>query len=125
MLAVSSMFGPEEYGIVDENTENQPTMPDLDSEERGLALSSLCRESCLARDQRRQGIIIESLLCPLLIVTGTDDKAWPKRSYAGLWLSAEFSEIEEASHWGLVLNRRALSIGIPQVSRWLSTKVGY
>ena len=118
-------IGPEEYGIVDSDANNQPSMPDLDPEERGLALSSLSRESRLARDQRRQGIVIESLRCPLLIVTGTDDKAWPKRSYAGLWLSAEFSEIEESSHWGLVLNRRALSIGIPQVSRWLSTKVGY
>ncbi|MCZ6891759.1 MAG: alpha/beta hydrolase [Chloroflexi bacterium] len=117
-------FGPEEYGIIDGDTNNQPTMPDLDAEERSLALSSLSRESRLARDQRRQGIIIESLPCPLLIVTGTDDKAWPKTRYEGLWLNAEFLEVEEASHWGLVLNRRALAVGIPEVLRWLTTNVG-
>jgi len=46
-------FGPEEYGIVGDDTENQPTMPDLDSEERRLALSSLCHESRLARDPKK------------------------------------------------------------------------
>lgn len=116
-------FGPEEYGIVDGDTKNQPTMPDLDPEERGLALSSLSRESRLARDQRRRGIVIESLSCPLLIVTGTGDKAWPKKRYEGLWLDAEFYEVEQASHWGLVLNRRALAVGVPEVLQWLATKV--
>ena len=113
-------FGPEEYGIVDGDTNNQPTMPDLDPEERGLALSSLSRESRLARDQRRQGIVIKSLPCPLLIVTGTDDMDWPKRRYEDLWLDAEFCEVKEASHWGLVLNRRALAVGISEVLHWLA-----
>ena len=98
-------------------------MPDLDSEERGLALSSLCRESRLARDQRRQGIIIESLLCPLLIVTGTADNAWPRGRYESLWLNAKFYEVEETSHWGLVLNRRILAAAVPEVLHWLSSKV--
>ena len=40
-------FGPEEYGIIDDDPENQTTMPDLDSEERRLALASLSRESRL------------------------------------------------------------------------------
>ena len=114
-------IGPEEYGIVDGDTDNQSTMPDLDPEERSLALSSLSRESRLARDQRRQGIVIESLQCPLLIVTGTDDKAWPKKTYEGLWLNAKSYEMEEASHWGLVLNRRALAVGIPEVLGWIAT----
>jgi hypothetical protein len=116
-------FGPEEYGIMDGDTNNQPTMPDLDPEERGLALGSLSRESRLARDQRRQGIVIESLPCPLLIVTGTDDKAWPKKSYESLWLNADSYEIAEASHWGLVLNRRALAGGVPEVLGWVATNV--
>ena len=116
-------IGPEEYGIVDGDTSNQTAMPDLDPEERGLALSLLSRESRLARDQRRQGIVIESLTCPFLIVTGTDDKAWPRKLYDNLWLDAEFCELAEASHWGLVLNRRALSIGIPEVLGWLTTKL--
>ena len=116
-------FGPEEYGVDDDDTENQPTMPDLDLEERRLALRSLSRESRLARDQRRQGIVIESLSNPLLIVTGTADKAWPKERYEGLWLAAELYEVEESSHWGLVLNRRALSSAIPAVLHWLSARV--
>ena len=116
-------FGPEEYGIVDKDTDNQPTMPDLDSEERGLALSSLSRESRLARDQRKRGIVIESLSCPLLIVTGALDSAWPGERYGGLWLDAEFDELEETSHWGLVLNRRALATAVPAVLGWLSTNV--
>ena len=116
-------IGPEEYGIVDGDINNQPAMQDLDSEERSLSLSSLSSESRLARDQRRQGIVIESLPCPFLIVTGTDDKAWPKKRYEGLWLNADFYEVEEASHWGLVLNRRALAVGIPEVLRWIHTKL--
>ena len=116
-------FGPEEYGIIDDDPENQTTMPDLDSEERRLALASLSRESRLARDQRRQGIIIESISCPLLIVAGTADNAWPRERYEGLWLNAEFHEVEEASHWGLVLNRRSLATAVPELLQWLAAKV--
>ena len=116
-------FGPEEFDILDDDTENQPTMPDLDLEERRLALSSLGRESRLARDQRRQGIVIESLPCPLLVMTGTVDNDRHRDRYEGLWLNAEFHELAEASHWGLVLNRRALAEAIPEVLHWLATKV--
>ena len=116
-------FGPEEYGILNDDTDNQPTMPDLDLEERRLALSSLSRESRLARDQRREGIVIESLSCPLLIVTGADDKAWPRERYKGLWLNSDFYEVAEASHWGLVLNGGALAAAVPGVLHWLATKV--
>ena len=116
-------FGPEEYGIIDDDTENQPTMPDLDIEERRLALISLSRESRLARDQREQGIVIESISVPLLIVTGSVDDAWPRERYESLWLNAEFYEVEETSHWGLVLNRRALAAAVPGVLDWLATKV--
>ncbi len=38
-------FGPEEYGIASADPEQQPTMPDLDLEERRIALASLGRES--------------------------------------------------------------------------------
>ena len=44
---------------------------------------------------------------------------WPKRRYEDLWLDAEFCEVKEASHWGLVLNRRALAVGISEVLHWL------
>ena len=115
-------FGPEEYGITSREPEEQEAMPDLDLEERRIALESLGFESRLARDERKAGIVIESLPCPILIVTGTADTAWPQERYQDLWLEAEHLSVEGASHWGLVLNRRALTTTIPAVLRWLSLK---
>lgn len=119
----SGEFGPEEYGIVGNDPFDQPTMPDLDLEERGVALASRSGESRLARDERRAGIVIESLPCPLLIVTGTADTSWPKERYDGIWLDAELYAVEGASHWGLVLNRRALAVLAPRVLQWLAMKI--
>ena len=116
-------FGPEEYGFKDSVAEDQPAKLGLDLEECRLALSSLGRESRLARDQRRQGIVIESLSCPLLIVTGTADTAWPRERYDDLRLDAEFHTVEGASHWGLVLNRRVLETVVPEVLGWLASKM--
>ena len=115
----TGVFGPEEYGIVSDDPDNQSGMLDLDREERQVALGSLSRESRLARDERRQGIIIESIPCPLLIVTGTMDKQWPAERYNDLWLQAERINVEGASHWGLALNRRALAQCIPAVLQWI------
>ena len=64
-------LGPEEYGITSFDPNAQRGMSDLVREERLIALSSLSRESRMARDQRRRGIVIESLPCPVLLVTGT------------------------------------------------------
>jgi pimeloyl-ACP methyl ester carboxylesterase len=113
-------FGGEEYGITSRDPDEQPAMPDLDREERLIALTSLGRESRLARDERQRGIIIEALPCPLLIVTGTRDRAWPRERYNHLWLTADYLSVEGASHWGLVLQRRALSSMIPDVLRWIT-----
>ena len=115
-------FGPEEYGIKDSNPEDQPSMLDLDLEERIIALTSLGHESRLARDERKAGIVIKSLPCPLLIVTGTADTAWPRDRYDGMQLGAEYQIAEGASHWGLVLNRRVLVTVVPEVLRWLASK---
>ena len=112
-------FGPEEYGIKDRNPDDQPAMPDLDRDERVIALGSLGKESRLARDERQAGIVIESVGCPLLIVTGTADTQWPRTRYHDLWLKADYLGVDGASHWGLVLNRRALETMIPAVLRWL------
>jgi pimeloyl-ACP methyl ester carboxylesterase len=112
-------FGGEEYGITSRDPDEQPAMPDLDREERMIALASIGRESRLARDERQRGIIIEALPCPLLIVTGTRDRAWPRERYNNLWLTADYLSVEGASHWGLVLQRRALSSMIPEVLRWI------
>ena len=113
-------FGGEEYGLTSRDPDAQPAMPDLDREERMIALASIGRESRLARDERQRGILIEALPCPLLIVTGTRDRAWPRERYNNLWLTADYLSMEGASHWGLVLQRRALSSLIPAVLRWIA-----
>lgn len=120
----TGVFGPEEYGITSKQPNDQPTMPDLDQEERTVALASLTYESRLARDERRAGIVIKSLACPLLIVTGAQDSQWPRATYKDLWLKADFVEARGASHWGLVLSRRALVEIVPVVSAWLEANVG-
>ena len=113
----------QEYGITSSDLKDQPMMPDLDVEEREVALNSLSRESRLARDKRRRGIVIEVLPCPLLIVTGTMDSQWPSERYDGLWLEADRLSAEDVSHWGLVLNRRSLDQAIPAVYHWISGAV--
>ena len=114
----------EEYGITSVNLDDQPAMPDLDRGERAIALASLGRESLLARDERRRGIVIESLPCPALLVTGTRDDQWPSERYDALWLAADRLSVEGASHWGLVLNRRALQTVVQAVARWLEQVIG-
>lgn len=115
-------FGPEEYGIVGDDPEDQPSMLDLDSEERKIALSSGARESRLARDDRKAGIVLDSLQCPLLIVTGSRDTAWPRERYNDIWLKADFQSVKGASHWGLVLNRRILESTVDRAIEWLNVE---
>ena len=117
-------FGPEEYGITSLDPDNQPAMPDLDREEREIALSSMSRESRLARDERRRGIVIETMPCPLLIVTGDKDRQWPGERYEDLWLESDRLTVEGASHWGLALNRRAISQALANVTEWMERAVG-
>ncbi len=112
-------FGAEEYGITSLDPEDQPAMPDLDQEERAIALASLSQESRLARDERKAGVVIESLPCPLYIITGTAYGQWPRERYDNLWLEASYLSIKDASHWGLVLSRRALATTVPRVIDWL------
>ncbi len=112
-------FGPEEYGITSRDPNNQPAMPDLDARERAIALASLGRESRLARDERRRGIVVERLSCPLLLITGSLDLQWSAERYDAIWLEADRLEAEGASHWGLVLNRRAITRLVPSVLAWL------
>jgi pimeloyl-ACP methyl ester carboxylesterase len=114
-------FGPEEYGILSADPNDQPTMPDLDLEERVIAVASLSRESRRARDDRKAGIVITGLPCPALIVTGSADVIVPRGIYAELPVTADFLEGNGASHWGLVLNRRALASLIPAVLDWVET----
>ena len=114
-------FGPEEYGITSEDPAEQPAMPDLDLEERLIALKSASPESRTARDDRRAGIVIASLPCPLIVVTGSEDRSWPRSVYAGMQLPADYLESRGSSHWGLVLNRRLLPDLSSRVADWLDT----
>jgi pimeloyl-ACP methyl ester carboxylesterase len=115
----SGVFGAEEYGITSRDPDDQPAMPDLDLEERQIALASLCSESRFARDERQRGIVVESLPIPLLILTGSADRQWPRERYRDFWLTADHLTVDGASHWGLVLNRRALGQAVPAVLGWL------
>jgi pimeloyl-ACP methyl ester carboxylesterase len=120
----SGVFDSSEYGILTRDPLDQLAMADLDLEERTVALSSLGLESRLARDERKRGIVIRDLPCPLLIVTGEQDTDWPRSRYASLHLPAMYLNVEACSHWGLVLNRRALARLLPRVTEWLSHVLG-
>ncbi len=113
------IFGPEEYGITGRDPGTQPAMPDLDLDERRVALAALGPESRLARDERAAGVVVTRLLCPLLIVTGGADLQWPRARYADLPFAADHLEVDGVSHWGLVLSRRALRTLLPAVVAWL------
>src|SRR5262245_5541035 len=119
----AGVFGAEEYGIVDRDPDRQPSMADLDREERVVALESLGLESRMARDERKAGIVVASLPCPVLIVTGTADTQWPRQRYADLPFAADHVEIGGASHWGLVLNRRVLPEIGSVVCGWLEKRL--
>jgi len=113
------VFGAEEYGILDRDPDDQPTMLGLDRAERVVALESLGPESRLARDERKAGVVIENAGCPLLIITGTADTEWPRVRYDGLQFPADHISVEGASHWGLVLDRRLLPGIASSAISWL------
>jgi pimeloyl-ACP methyl ester carboxylesterase len=116
-------FGPEEYGIMSRDADTQPMMPDLDHDERRVALATLGLESRLARDERAAGVVIERLPCPLLVVTGGDDRQWPRSRYAAMSLPSDWMDAPGASHWGLVLSRRALAGLVPRVASWIEEAI--
>lgn len=115
----SGEFDAAEYGVTSGDPDDQPAMPDLGREERAIALASLGRESRYARDERAAGVVVDALACPLLIVTSSGDTQWPRSRYDGLHLPAEHLSVDDASHWGLVLNRRALAALVPRVEEWM------
>jgi pimeloyl-ACP methyl ester carboxylesterase len=115
----SGIMKADVYGITSPDPAEQPTMPDLTVEERRIALASLSLESQRARDERQRGIVIETLPCPLLIVTGSEDTLWPSSRYDALWLRADRMQMDGASHWGLVLNQRAITATLPRIVGWL------
>ena len=51
------------------------------------------------------------------------DRQWPSEVYDGLWLESDRLILEGATHWGLVLNRRAITQAIPRISEWMERAV--
>ncbi|HET8576303.1 MAG TPA: alpha/beta fold hydrolase [Methylomirabilota bacterium] len=117
------VFGPEAYGIFDRSCLVQPTMPDLDPDETRIALASLGPESSMARQDRKRGIFIDpdAISGSVLVVAGERDDIMTPGTCRRLseFLSGRFLEFEGASHWGLVLNRRALDRHLPDVFQWV------
>ncbi|MBI5287987.1 MAG: hypothetical protein HY873_03320 [Chloroflexi bacterium] len=61
----------------------------------------------------------------VLIVTGAEDRQWPRSKYddlPDLPRTPEHLSVEGASHWGLVLSRRALAVLVPQVVDWIGQR---
>ena len=120
----AGVFGPEAYGITDVTAPTQPTMPDLDPEEVGIALASLGPESAFARQERRRGVWFppRGVTDTICIAPGERDETFPPRvcRRVARFLGAEYVELPGASHWGLVLNRRALDAARPAITAWLT-----
>ena len=116
---------PEEIGYtLDGDPRLLPLMPDLTTEERRIAQSSLCDESRLMGSQRRRGIIIERMPCPMLEILGGLDDYYPTEpSYHGVGLAGDQVFVADSSHWGLVLSRRVQAKLLPQVLDWLNKNV--
>jgi pimeloyl-ACP methyl ester carboxylesterase len=117
------VFGPEAYGITDPASPVQPTMPDLDAEEVRVALASLGPESAYARQERRRGIWFapRGFAGAVMVAAGARDESFPPPlcRRVARFLGADYLELAGASHWGLVLNRRALDAAWPAVLAWL------
>ncbi len=117
------VFGPEAYGIVDPASLEQPTMPDLEPEEVRVALGSLGPESAYARQERRCGVWFHprGFHGAVAVAAGERDELLPPRHCRRVarFLNADYLELPGASHWGLVLNRRALGAAWPEIAAWL------
>ena len=115
----TGVFDSAEYRITNRDPQIQPTMPDLDVEEREIALSSLGLESRLARDQRKRGVVVESVSCPLLVVAGTDTLGRRRNGFDVPWLPSDQITVDGASHWALVLSRGVVAGLVDEIVAWL------
>lgn len=118
----AGVYGPEAYGITSVTSPDQPAMPDLDAEEVAIALASLGSESVFARQERRCGVWFHprGFVGGVLVAAGERDELFPPSACRRVarFLNAEYLEISGASHWGLVLNRRALDAAWPAILAW-------
>lgn len=120
----AGVYGPESYGITSVTSPDQPTMPDLDAEEVAVALASLGSESAFARQERRCGIWFHprGFTGGVLVAAGERDELLPPAACRRVarFLNAAYLELRGASHWGLVLNRRAIDAAWPALLAWLT-----
>jgi len=101
------------------------SMPGLDLEELRIAQSSLCGESLMMASERKRGIVVETMPCPLLeVIGGYDDDYLDEPGYHDIGMADHQIMVSESSHWGLVLDRRVLAQLMPQVLEWLSVTAG-
>ena len=120
VLIRRGVFGPEEYGITSDDPSEQPVMPDLDTEERLIALGSgfVRIENCSGRPQ--SGDCGQTNVLP---ATGSDRERRPELATFGLCRLAPtcgVSGVTRFIHWGLVLNRRLLPNLSSAVLDWLA-----
>lgn len=113
------VFDATEYGIDNFDPDRQRPMMDLEREDRVLALSALGLDSRRARDERQAGVVVDAVRSPLLLIAGGRDRQWGPEKYEDLWLPCERLIAPDASHWGLVLGRRALEFMRQPVLDWL------
>lgn len=118
----SGVFDASEYGITSTDPDEQRAMPDLDREERLVALRGLSPESWRAKTEREAGVVVTTVRAPLLLVAGERDRQFPPARYEGLWLPHDRIIVPDASHWGLVLSRRAVDYAASRVLEWLEVR---
>jgi pimeloyl-ACP methyl ester carboxylesterase len=122
---VYEKYSPQDIGyVLDGDPDLLQGMPDLTTDERRIAQSSLCSESELMGSERRRGILIDEMPCPMLEILGGLDNYYPTEpSYHGIGMANRQIYVSESSHWGLMLNRRELPTLLPQVLDWLDENV--
>ena len=70
------------------------------------------------------GIVLTSLPCPALVIASTGDATFLPPAYADLSVPTERLVVDDATHWGLVLNRRLLATLVLTVTAWLERACG-
>ena len=103
--------------------DNLPGMPDLTTEERSLAQQWLTKESRVVGQERSRGILVKAVPCPVLEIVGGYNNYYPTEpSYYSTGIADRQIYVPEASHWGLMLNKRIVPWLLDEVVGWLDTK---
>lgn len=116
------VFDAAEYGITSLDPEHQRAMPDLDLDDRRLALRSLSLESWRARYERHAGVPVGDIPVPILLVIGEADRQFRPPTYDSFIFPADRLLVPGASHWGLVLGWQAIDYLREPVLDWLAQR---